>query len=173
MSHPHTNRPMFAKDSSRLPRWTVGDVIDFEEAEQRTLSGQDAENVLGEDGKVLSKTFSEQSFRDVSRSKLFHAWLSLARSRDSQLFGSGIDRVFNVLTSVSWLIGIVLGCLAVPAYLAYKGEKPFNVMVVFFGLIVLPWVITGTSLYLSSWLRGDSSKGGVGGGVAFLRAILA
>ena len=159
---------MFAKDSSRLPRWTVGDVIDFEEAEQRTLSGQDAENVLGEDGKVLSRTFSEQNFRDVSRGKLFHAWLSLARSRDSQLFGSGIDRVFNVLTSVSWLIGIVLGCLAVPAYLAYKGEKPINVMVVFFGLIVLPWVITGTSLYLSSWLRGDSSKGGVGGGVAFL-----
>ena len=159
---------MFAKDSSRSPRWTVGDVVDFEEAEQRTLSGQDAENVLGEDGKVLSKTFSGQSFRDVSRSKLFHAWLSLARSRDSQLFGSGIDRVFNVLTSVSWLIGIVLGCLAVPAYLAYKGEKPINVMVVFFGLIVLPWVITGTSLYLSSWLRGDSSKGGVGGGVAFL-----
>jgi len=159
---------MFAKDSSRSPRWTVGDVVDFEEAEQRTLSGQDAENVLGEDGKVLSKTFSGQSFRDVSRSKLFHAWLSLARSRDSQLFGAGIDRVFNVLTSVSWLIGIVLGCLAVPAYLAYKGEKPINVMVVFFGLIVLPWVITGTSLYLSSWLRGDSSKGGVGGGVAFL-----
>jgi len=159
---------MFAKDSSRSPRWTVGDVVDFEEAEQRTLSGQDAENVLGEDGKVLSKTFSGQSFRDVSRSKLFHAWLSLARSRDSQLFGAGIDRVFNVLTSVSWLIGIVLGCLAVPAYLAYKGEKPINVMVVFFGLIVLPWVITGTSLYLSSWLRGDSSKGGVGAGVAFL-----
>lgn len=159
---------MFAKDSSRSPRWTVGDVVDFEEAEQRTLSGQDAENVLGEDGKVLSKTFSGQSFRDVSRSKLFHTWLSLARSRDSQLFGSGIDRVFSVLTSVSWLIGIVLGCLAVPAYLAYKGEKPINVMVVFFGLIVLPWVITGTSLYLSSWLRGDSSKGGVGGGVAFL-----
>ncbi len=159
---------MFAKDSSRLPRWTVGDVIDFEEAEQRTLSGQDAENVLGEDGKVLSRTFSDQNFRDVSRGKLFHAWLSLARSRDLQLFGSGIDRVFNVLTSASWLIGIVLGCLAVPAYLAYKGEKPINVMVVFFGLIVLPWVITGTSLYLSSWLRGDSSKGGVGGGVAFL-----
>ncbi len=168
MSQPHTNRPMFAKDSSRLARWTVGDVVDFEEAEQRTLSGQDAEHVLGEDGKVLSKTFSEQSFRDVSRSRLFHAWLSLARSRDSKLFGSGIDRVFNVLTSVSWLIGIVLGCLAVPAYLAYKGEKPINVMVVFFGLIVLPWVITGTSLYLSSWLRGDSSKGGVGAGVAFL-----
>ena len=159
---------MFAKDSSRLPRWTVGDVIDFEEVEQRTLSGQDAENVLGEDGKVLSRTFSDQKFRDVSRGKLFHAWLSLARSRDLQLFGSGIDRVFNVLTSVSWLIGIVLGCLAVPAYLAYKGEKPINVMVVFFGLIVLPWVITGTSLYLSSWLRGDSSKGGVGAGVAFL-----
>ena len=65
-------------------------------------------------------------------------------------------------------MGIVLGCLAVPAYLAYKGEKPINVMVVFFGLIVLPWVITGTSLYLSSWLRGDSSKGGVGAGVAYL-----
>ncbi len=159
---------MFAKDSSRLPRWTVGDVIDFEEAEQRTLSGQDAENVLGEDGKVLSRTFSDQNFRDVSRGKLFHAWLSLARSRDLQLFGSGIDRVFNVLTSASWLIGIVLGCLAVPAYLAYKGEKPINVMVVFFGLIVLPWVITGTSLYVSSWLRGDSSKGGVGAGVAYL-----
>ncbi len=109
---------MLAKDSSRLPRWKVGDVIDFEEAEQRTLSGQDAENVLGEDGKVLSRTFSRQNFRDVSRGKLFYAWLSLARSRDSQLFGAGIDRVFNVLTSVSWLIGIVLGCLAVPAYLA-------------------------------------------------------
>ena len=67
MSHPHTNHPMFAKDSSSLPRWTVGDVIDFEEAEQRTLSGQDAENVLGEDGKVLSRTFSDQKFRDVSR----------------------------------------------------------------------------------------------------------
>ena len=40
------------------------------------------------------------------------------------------------------VIGIVLGCLAVPAYLAYKGEKPINVMVVFFGLIVLPWLIT-------------------------------
>ena len=168
MSHPHTNRPTFAKDSSRSPRWTVGDVVDFEEAEQRTLSSQDAEHALGEDGKVLSKTFSEQSFRDVSRSKLFHAWLSLARSRDSKLFGSGIDRVFNVLTSISWLIGIVLGCLAVPTYLAYRGEKPINVMVVFFGLIVLPWVITATSLYLSSWLRGDSSKGGVGAGVAFL-----
>ena len=49
MSHPHTDRPMFAKDSFRLPRWTLGDVIDFEEAEQQMLSSQDAENVLGED----------------------------------------------------------------------------------------------------------------------------
>ena len=168
MSHPHTDRPMFAKDSFRLPRWTLGDVVDFEEAEQQMLSSQDAENVLGEDGKVLSKTFSEQNFRDVPRGKLFHAWLSLARRRDSRLFGAGIDRVFNVLTSMSWVIGIVLGCLAVPAYLAYKGEKPINVMVVFFGLIVLPWLITAASLYLSLWLHNTSLKGGVGGGIAFL-----
>ena len=159
---------MFAKGKARVPRWTVGDVIDFEEAEQKTLSSQDAESVLREDGKTLSRTFAEQGFSGVPRVALCHAWLSLARSRDSQLFGSGIDRVFSVLTSTSWVMGIVLGCLAVPAYLAYKGEKPINVMVVFFGLIVLPWVITGGSLYFSVWLRGSSSKGSVGAGIAFL-----
>ena len=168
MSQPHTNRPTFAKGKARVPRWTVGDVIDFEEAEQKTLSSQDAESVLREDGKTLSRTFAEQGFSGVPRVALCHAWLSLARSRDSQLFGSGIDRVFSVLTSTSWVMGIVLGCLAVPAYLAYKGEKPINVMVVFFGLIVLPWVITGGSLYFSVWLRGSSSKGSVGAGIAFL-----
>jgi hypothetical protein len=168
MSQPHTNRPTFAKGKARVPRWTVGDVIDFEEAEQKTLSSQDAESVLREDGKTLSRTFAEQGFSGVPRVALCHAWLSLARSRDSQLFGSGIDQVFSVLTSTSWVMGIVLGCLAVPAYLAYKGEKPINVMVVFFGLIVLPWVITGGSLYFSVWLRGSSSKGSVGAGIAFL-----
>ena len=168
MSQPHTNRLTFAKGKARVPRWTVGDVIDFEEAEQKTLSSQDAESVLREDGKTLSRTFAEQGFSGVPRVALCHAWLSLARSRDSQLFGSGIDRVFSVLTSTSWVMGIVLGCLAVPAYLAYKGEKPINVMVVFFGLIVLPWVITGGSLYFSVWLRGSSSKGSVGAGIAFL-----
>ncbi|MDO7683249.1 MAG: DUF2868 domain-containing protein [Pirellulales bacterium] len=168
MSQPHTNRPTFAKGKARVPRWTVGDVIDFEEAEQKTLSSQDAESVLREDGKTLSRTFAEQGFSGVPRVALCHAWLLLARSRDSQLFGSGIDRVFSVLTSTSWVMGIVLGCLAVPAYLAYKGEKPINVMVVFFGLIVLPWVITGGSLYFSVWLRGSSSKGSVGAGIAFL-----
>ena len=168
MSQPHTNRLTFAKGKARVPRWTVGDVIDFEEAEQKTLSSQDAESVLREDGKTLSRTFAEQGFSGVPRVALCHAWLLLARSRDSQLFGSGIDRVFSVLTSTSWVMGIVLGCLAVPAYLAYKGEKPINVMVVFFGLIVLPWVITGGSLYFSVWLRGSSSKGSVGAGIAFL-----
>lgn len=168
MSQPHTNRLTFAKGKARVPRWTVGDVIDFEEAEQKTLSSQDAESVLREDGKTLSRTFAEQGFSGVPRVALCHAWLSLARSRDSQLFGSGIDQVFSVLTSTSWVMGIVLGCLAVPAYLAYKGEKPINVMVVFFGLIVLPWVITGGSLYFSVWLRGSSSKGSVGAGIAFL-----
>ena len=168
MSQPHTNRPTFANDKARVPRWTVGDVIDFEEAEQKTLSSQDAESVLREDGKTLSRTFAEQGFSGVPRVALCHAWLSLARSRDSQLFGSGIDQVFSVLTSTSWVMGIVLGCLAVPAYLAYKGEKPINVMVVFFGLIVLPWLITGGSLYFSVWLRGSSSKGSVGAGIAFL-----
>ena len=168
MSQPHTNRLTFAKGKARVPRWTVGDVIDFEEAEQKTLSSQDAESVLREDGKTLSRTFAEQGFSGVPRVALCHAWLSLARRRDSQLFGSGIDRVFSVLTSTSWVMGIVLGCLAVPAYLAYKGEKPINVMVVFFGLIVLPWVITGGSLYFSVWLRGSSSKGSVGAGIAFL-----
>jgi hypothetical protein len=168
MSKPHTNRLTFAKGKARVPRWTVGDVIDFEEAEQKTLSSQDAESVLREDGKTLSRTFAEQGFSGVPRVALCHAWLSLARSRDSQLFGSGIDQVFSVLTSTSWVMGIVLGCLAVPAYLAYKGEKPINVMVVFFGLIVLPWVITGGSLYFSVWLRGSSSKGSVGAGIAFL-----
>jgi len=168
MSQPHTNRPTFANGKARVPRWTVGDVIDFEEAEQKTLSSQDAESVLREDGKTLSRTFAEQGFSGVPRVALCHAWLSLARSRDSQLFGSGIDQVFSVLTSTSWVMGIVLGCLAVPAYLAYKGEKPINVMVVFFGLIVLPWVITGGSLYFSVWLRGSSSKGSVGAGIAFL-----
>ncbi len=168
MSQPHTNRLTFAKGKARVPRWTVGDVIDFEEAEQKTLSSQDAESVLREDGKTLSRTFAEQGFSGVPRVALCHAWLSLARSRDSQLFGSGIDRVFSVLTSTSWVMGIVLGCLAVPAYLAYKGEKPINVMVVFFGLIVLPWLITGGSLYFSVWLRGSSSKGSVGAGIAFL-----
>jgi len=168
MSQPHTNRPTFAKGKARVPRWTVGDVIDFEEAEQKTLSSQDAESVLREDGKTLSRTFAEQGFSGVPRVALCHAWLSLARSRDSQLFGSGIDQVFSVLTSTSWVMGIVLGCLAVPAYLAYKGEKPINVMVVFFGLIVLPWLITGGSLYFSVWLRGSSSKGSVGAGIAFL-----
>ncbi len=168
MSQPHTNRLTFAKGKARVPRWTVGDVIDFEEAEQKTLSSQDAESVLREDGKTLSRTFAEQGFSGVPRVALCHAWLSLARSRDSQLFGSGIDQVFSVLTSTSWVMGIVLGCLAVPAYLAYKGEKPINVMVVFFGLIVLPWLITGGSLYFSVWLRGSSSKGSVGAGIAFL-----
>ena len=168
MSQPHTNRLTFAKGKARVPRWTVGDVIDFEEAEQKTLSSQDAESVLREDGKTLSRTFAEQGFSGVPRVALCHAWLLLARSRDSQLFGSGIDQVFSVLTSTSWVMGIVLGCLAVPAYLAYKGEKPINVMVVFFGLIVLPWVITGGSLYFSVWLRGSSSKGSVGAGIAFL-----
>ena len=168
MSQPHTNRITFAKGKARVPRWTVGDVIDFEEAEQKTLSSQDAESVLREDGKTLSRTFAEQGFSGVPRVALCHAWLSLARSRDSQLFGSGIDQVFSVLTSTSWVMGIVLGCLAVPAYLAYKGEKPINVMVVFFGLIVLPWLITGGSLYFSVWLRGSSSKGSVGAGIAFL-----
>ncbi len=168
MSQPHTNRPTFAKGKARVPRWTVGDVIDFEEAEQKTLSSQDAESVLREDGKTLSRTFAEQGFSGVPRVALCHAWLSLARSRDPQLFGSGIDRVFSVLRSTSWVMGIVLGCLAVPAYLAYKGEKPINVMVVFFGLIVLPWVITGGGLYFSVWLRGGSSKGSVGAGIAFL-----
>lgn len=160
MSQPHTNRPTFAKGKTHVPRWTVGDVIDFEEAEQKTLSSQDAESVLREDGKTLSRSFAEQGFSEVPRDAVCYAWLSLARSRDPQLFGSGIDRVFSVLTSASWLLGIVLGCLAVPAYLAYKGEKPINVMVVFFGLIVLPWVVTGGSLYFSAWLRGRSSRGG-------------
>ena len=172
MSQPHTNRPTFAKGKSRVPRWTVGDVIDFEEAEQKTLSSQDAESVLREDGKTLSRSFAEQGFSEVPRAALCHAWLSLARSRDSQLFGSGIDRVFSVLRSTSWVMGIVLGCLSVPAYLAYKGEKPINVMVVFFGLIVLPWVITGGSLYFSLWLGGGSSKGSVGGGIGFLVSLL-
>ena len=98
---------MFAKGKARVPRWTVGDVIDFEEAEQKTLSSQDAESVLREDGKTLSRTFAEQGFSGVPRVALCHAWLSLARSRDSQFFGSGIDQVFSVLTSTSWVMGIV------------------------------------------------------------------
>ena len=35
-------------------------------------------------------------------------------------------------------------------------------------MIVLPWLITAASLYLSLWLHNASSRGGVGGGVAFL-----
>ena len=68
MSQPHTNRLTFAKGKARVPRWTVGDVIDFEEAEQKTLSSQDAESVLREDGKTLSKDFCRAGFfSDVPR----------------------------------------------------------------------------------------------------------
>ena len=75
MSQSHTNRPTFAKGKSRVPRWTVGDVIDFEEAEQKTLSSQDAESVLREDGKTLSRTFAEQGISGVPRVALQRFWL--------------------------------------------------------------------------------------------------
>ncbi len=161
-----------SSDSGRAQRWALGDVIDFEEAEEQALSRENAELVLLEDGKALSRVFPGQKCAQIPRPKLFHAWLALVRERDTRLFGTSVDGVFRVLTVASWLVGIVLGGLAVPAYLTYNGEKPINIMVVFFGLIVLPWAITLVSVCFSLWVRGAPSKGGIGRIVASLLSRL-
>ena len=168
MSHTQSKRAGLVGNRCRTPRWTLGDVIDFEEAEQRALESRDAVSDLHEDRRALLEVCPMQEVSQERRPTLFRAWLDVVRIRDSRLFGAGVDSVFGVLNIASWVIGLVLGGFAVPAYLAYNGEKPINITVVFFGLIVVPWVITFGSIFFSIWLRGTSVKGGIGSRLAFL-----
>ena len=168
MSHTQSKRAGLVGNRCRTPGWTLGDVIDFEEAEQRALASRDGESELHEDRRALLEVLPMQEVSQHRRATLFRAWLDVVRIRDSRLFGAGVDRVFGVLNIASWVIGLALGGFAVPAYLAYNGEKPINITVVFFGLIVVPWVITFGSMFFSIWLRGTSVKGGVGSTLAFL-----
>ena len=130
MSHTQSKRAGLLGNRCHTPGWTLGDVIDFEEAEQRALVSRDGESELHEDRRALLEVLPMQEVSQDRRAALFRAWLDVVRIRDSRLFGAGVDRVFGVLNIASWVIGLALGGFAVPAYLAYNGEKPINITVV-------------------------------------------
>ena len=91
MSHTQSKRAGLVGNRCHTPGWTLGDVIDFEEAEQRALASRDGESELHEDRRALLEFSPMQEVSQDRRATLFRAWLDVVRIRDSRLFGAGVD----------------------------------------------------------------------------------
>ncbi len=113
--------------------WKIADVLDFEwlladdgELDQAALRSRD--RALS--AQVLA---SDQSQRARSRSEIFWAWLQARRRELSEtLPGEYFLTAWQLLVVLSALTGVGLGMsVAAALLLAYTGEEPVNVGLVF------------------------------------------
>ncbi|MGI9460755.1 MAG: DUF2868 domain-containing protein, partial [Pirellulales bacterium] len=131
--------------------WTLGDVIDYEQAVSEALDSSSDEDSLRLTGESLSRKFSTPDLRSIDRRKLFLCWLGEEREQGKNLYGRRFDDVLNFVHWLLFFSGIVVGVMAVGSFLVYRDNVPINVSLFWFVFVLVPWIFTFCFL-LMSWV---------------------
>lgn len=124
---------------SRPPKWSIADVLDFEQLLAEDAGAEPAA-LAARDRRIFAEKIAPDlgSGGTPERPRVFHAWLAARRGEaGTVLAGESFESGWRLLLVAALIAGLLVGFSVAAGALRYPGREPVNIWV-FLGLVLAP-----------------------------------